>query len=249
MKSILAAVACLSLTGCMGYTLTPERPTSMPRAEAPPLPLTVGVVFEKDGGFGSKFTEALEGARLFREVRRGAQTGVDLVLQGRSSAEFIQDPMQAPKILLVCFTGFVTGAIMSETSHHTAKSELSVAYPRGETLKSYDVNVDVVAKSMVSMFAEQKTMKLGPPAAMDNLVAKLVQTLIDDRPFFAGLGKAPPAPAAPVVVVEDSPKVEPADVAAVEPAPEPKATVRPEPAKRGPLTPAEESEIDEQLMP
>ena len=254
--SAAAALACLSLTGCMGYTLTPERPASMPKAEAPPLPLTVGVVFEKDGGFGSKFTEALEGSRLFREVRRGAQTGVDLVLQGRFSAEFIQDPMQAPKIIFVVFTGLVTGAIMSETSHHTAQGALSVAYPRGETLKSYDENVDVVAKSMVSMFAEQKTMKLGPPAAMDNLVAKMVQVLVNDRPFFAGLGKAPPAPAAPVAVVEPSPEVEPAAVvAAVEPAPEPasepepKPAAKPEPAKRGPLTPAEESEIDEQLMP
>lgn len=263
MKFVTAVVALafLALTGCMGYTLTPEKPASMPKAEAPPLPLTVGVVFEKDAGFGSKFTEALEGSRLFREVRRGALSGVDLVFQGRSSAEFIQDPMQAPKIIFVVFTGFVTGAIMSETSHHTAQSALSVAYPRGETLKSYDVNVDVVAKSMVSAFAEQKTMKLGPPAAMDNLVAKAVQALIDDRPFFAGLGKAPPTPAAPVAVVEPSPEVEPAAVAAAEPAaasepvvetvaaPQPQVAVQPEAAKRGPLTPAEESEIDEQLMP
>jgi hypothetical protein len=248
------ALACLTLTGCMGYTLTPERPASMPKAALPPLPLKVGLVIEegKDGGFGSKFAEALDGARLFSEVRRGAQTGVDLVIQSRFSSNFIQDPMQAPKIIFVVFTGFLTGAIMSETSHHTAQGALSVAYPRGETLKSYDGSVDVVAKSMVSAFAEQKTMKLGPPAALDNLVAKRVQVLIDDRPFFAGLGKAPPAPAAPVAVVEPSPQVEPAAVAAaVEPAsePEPKAAVKPEPAKRGPLTPAEESEIDEQLMP
>lgn len=256
MKFIPVALAALSLTGCMGYTLTPERPASISKAEAPPLLLTVGVVFEKDGGFGAKFAEALDGARLFREVRQGALSGVDLVLQGRSSAAFIQDPMQAPKILLVCFTGFITGAAMSETSHHTAQSALSVAYPRGEALKSYDVNVDVVAKSMVSMFAEQKTMKLGPPAAMDNLVAKMVQTLIDDRPFFAGLGKAPPPRAVPAAVVEAAPKggpepAEPISEPVSEPvaAPQPQVVVQPAPAKRGPLTPAEEREIDEQLMP
>lgn len=264
MKFIPAALAlaCLSLTACMGYTLKPERPASMPKAEAPPLPLKVGMVVEegKDGGLGSRFAEALAGARLFSEVRRGAQTGVDLVIQGRFSSDFIQDPMQAPKIIFVVFTGLITGAVMSETSHHTAQGSLSVAYPEGKVIKTYDENVDVVAKSMVSAFAEQKTMKLGPPAAMDNLVAKLVQGLIDDRPLFEHLQSpaksAPqrPAPeAAPPVAEAEAPQAKPETqpVADAEPAPQPQIVSAPEPApaKRGPLTPAEEREIDEQLMP
>lgn len=252
-----AALAGLVLSGCMGYTLTPEKPSSMPRAAAPPLPLTAGVVLEGDSGFSARFAEALDGARLFKEVRRGATTGVDLVLRGRYKAEFVQDPLQAPKILLCVFTGLVTGAIMSETSHHLADGAVMASFPNGDGVKSYDERVDVTAKSMVSMFAEQKTMRLGPPAAMDNLVAKLVQRLIDDRDFLAGL-KAPPrrpappppaaAPVAEPVAVEAPAAVEPAPV---EPAIEPAAVAEsaPEPAPRRPLTSAEESEIDEQLMP
>lgn len=256
-----AALAGLVLSGCMGYTLTPEKPAAMPRAQADPLPLTAGVVLESDGGFGARFAEALDGARLFKEVRRGATTGVDLVLRGRYKAEFVQDPLQAPKILLCVFTGLVTGAIMSETSHHLADGAVMASFPNGDGVKSYDERVDVTAKSMVSMFAEQKTMKLGPPAAMDNLVAKLVQRLIDDRDFLAGL-KAPPrrpAPPPPAAAPVAEPVAEPVAVeapAAVEPAPvepaiEPAAVAEsaPEPAPRRPLTSAEESEIDEQLMP
>lgn len=244
------ALAVLSLTGCMGYTLKPEKPASMPKAGAPPLPLKVGLVIEegKDGGFGSKFSEALVGARLFSEVRRGAQTGVDLVIQSRFTRNFIQDPAQVPKILLVILTGLISGAVMSETSHHTAQGALSVAYPAGKVIKAYDENVDVVAKSMVSMFAEQKTMALGPPAAMDNLVAKLVQALIDDRSLFEHLDA--PAPK-PVAAAEPAPESQSA--AAAEPTPEPKPQVvvapKPAPARRGPLTRAEETVIDEQLMP
>lgn len=243
-----AAAACLCLNGCMGYTLTPEKPASMPRAEASPLALTAGVIVEGDA-FSAKLAEALDGARLFKEVRKGAATGVDVVLRGRFKAEFVQDPLQTPKIFLVCFTGFVTGALMSETSHHLAEGALMIAYPNGDAVKSYDERVDVVAKSMVSMFAEQKTMKLGPPAALDNLVAKLVQGLIDDRAFLetltpAGRRAAPPPAPEPVAAVETAP----VETAAAEPAPaEPAAAV--EPAKPEPLTPAQESEIDEQLMP
>jgi len=233
----------------MGYTLTPEKPAAMPRAEAAPLPLTAGVIVEGDA-FGAKLASALDGARLFKEVRRGAATGVDVVLRGRFKAEFVQDPLQAPKIILCVFTGLWTGALMSETSHHLADGALMIAYPNGDAVKSYDQRVDVVAKSMVSMFAEQKTMAVGPPAAMENLVAKLVQDLIDDRAFLATLNPAgrraaPRAAPEPVAAAEPA-AVEPAAVeavAAVEPAP------APAPAKPEPLTPAQESEIDEQLLP
>lgn len=252
-KSAPAAVvsACLALSGCMGYTLTPEKPASMPKAALPPLPLKVGLVAEegKDGGFGSKFAEALDGARLFSEVRRGAQTGVDLVIESRFNGSFIQDPMQAPKIILVVFTGFLTGAVMSETSHHLAHGALSVAYPEGKVVKSYEEDVDVAAKSMVSMFAEQKTMKLGPPAAMDNLVAKLVQGLIDDRPLFERLEAPPKSAPRPAAAAAPAPETQSAADAAPEPKPQAAAAPEPAPARRGPLTPAEISEIDAQLMP
>lgn len=240
MLKLIPAAACLFLTGCMGYTLTPEKPAAMPRAAEAPLALKVGLVVENDGGFGPRFAEALESSRLFEEVRRGALSGVDLVLRGKFSGDFKQDPFQAPKIIFVVFTGLVTGAVMSETSHHLAQGALSVARPGGETLKSYDRSVDVVAKSMVSVFAEQKTMALGPPAAKDNLIANLVQALIDDRAFFAGLGVSQPEAAAAAPAPE-----EPMAAAEPEAAPAPE----PSPPSRTALTPAEESEIDEQLMP
>lgn len=254
----VSAACALALSGCMGYSLTPEKPASMPRSEAAPLPLTAGFVPGPDRGFSEKLSEALVDARVFKEVRRGATAGVDVVLRPRFKSEFIQDPLQAPKILLCVFTGFVTGALMSETSHHLAEGAVELAYPEGGTLKSYDERVDVVAKSMVSMFAEQKTMKLGPPAAMENLVARLVKRLIDDREFLSALesGRTAPFPARPepVAAAEPAraePAAAPAPEASEEPAavPEPVASAEPEPAPRRPLTPAEELEIDAQIMP
>lgn len=260
MKSPLAAaaLAALFLTGCMKYTLTPDRPASLPRSEAAPLPLKVGLVIEdpeaavsrrtrEDGGAGERFASALRESRLFSDVfyplppSAAAASGVDLVLNGRFSSRYVGDPLQGPKIFFVCFTGFFTGALMSETSHHLAEGALSVAYPDGRLVKTYDEKADVVAVSMVSMFAEQKTMKLGPPAARDNLVAKLIQGLIADRDAFVRReAPAAPAPAAPA---------QPAPVAAVEPPPAVKIAAEPARPKRGPLTPAEEAEIDAQLMP
>lgn len=222
------ALAALALSGCMKYTLTPERPAELPRAAAPPLPLKVGVSLEKQDELGARFVEGLKQARLFTDVFHpvapgaAASAGVDLLITGRFRTEYIADPLQAPKIFLAAFTGFVTGALMSETSHHLAKGALTVAYPDGRLLKTYDETVDVVAVSMVSAFAEAKTMKHGPPAARDNLVAKLVQALIDDRAAF--VKESEPAPSA--------------------------AVSRPaEPPPRRPLSPEEEAEIDEQLFP
>lgn len=248
----------LALSGCMGYTLTPEKPASMPRSQADPVPLTAGFIPGQDGGFSDKLSEALVDARVFKEIRRGATTGVDVVLRPRFKPEFIQDPMQAPKILLCVFTGFVTGAVMSETSHHLAEGAVELAYPEGGTLKSYDAKVDVVAKSMVSMFAEQKTMKLGPPAAMENLVSKLVEALIADRAFLAALPPPSSRPVAAAAPARPAPSPEPAveetvaaaaAAPAAEPEPAPAPAAEPEPAPRRPLTADEERAIDEQLLP
>ena len=252
-----AALSALFLTGCMKYTLTPDRPASLPRHEAAPLPLKVGVIIEgpppgtaawkarEDEPLGPRFAEALRESRLFPDVfyplppNAAAAAGVDLIINGRFSSRYDADPLQGPKIFFVCFTGFFTGALMSETSHHLAEGALTVAYPDGRLVKTYNEKVDVVAVSMVSAFAEQKTMKFGPPSARENLAAKLVQALIADRDSF--VRREAPAPA---------PATEPAPpVAAAEPAPPVKIAAEPVRPKRGPLTPAEESEIDEQLMP
>lgn len=261
----LVAVALLgasALSGCMKYTLTPDRPAQLPKAPSPPLPLKVGLLLEEPRGseIAPRFAEALREARLFDYVRyplplnAAARAGVDLVITGRFGKEFIQDPLQGPKIFFVVFTGFFTGALMDETSHHKASGSLSVESRDGIEIKAYDHKVDVVAVSMVSAFAEKKAMDAGPPAAADNLVAKLVQDLIDDRPYFERLGSAPPAAAPaprPVAAVVPSPEpaLEPQAVAAVEPASAPQPVAEPESAPRRPLTTAEEAEIDEQIMP
>lgn len=241
------ALAALALSGCMKYTLTPERPAELPRAAAPPLPLKVGVSLEKEDALGSRFVEGLRQSRLFTDVFHpvapgaAASSGVDLLITGRFGTEFINDPLQGPKIFLAAFTGFVTGALMSETSHHLARGALTVAYPDGRLVKTYEEKIDVVAVSMVSAFAEAKTMKLGPAAARDNLVAKLLQILIDDRAAFGKPREPAPRPVPQLVAV--------AEPAAPAPqAPEPAAVREPEPVRR-PLTPDEEAEIDEQLFP
>lgn len=242
-RSILLLVLCLS--GCMKYTLTPERPAELPRAEAPPLPLKVGVSLEKDDELGKRFVEGLKQSRLFTDVFHpvapgaAASSGVDLLITGRFGTEYIGDPLQAPKILLTAFTGFITGALMSETSHHLAKGALTVAHPDGRLVKTYDEKTDVVAVSMVSAFAEAKTMKLGPPAARDNLVAALVRALIADRGAFEKAREKAPRPAPQLLAV-----AEPAATPVV-----PAASPPPEPEPFRPLTPEEEAEIDAQLMP
>lgn len=243
-------LAALCLAGCMKYTLTPERPAELPRATAPPLPLKVGVSLEKEDALGSRFVEGLRQSRLFTDVFHpvapgaAASSGVDLLITGRFGTEFINDPLQGPKIFLAAFTGFITGALMSETSHHLARGALTVAYPDGRLVKTYDEKVDVVAVSMVSAFAEAKTMKHGPPAARDNLVAKLVQTLIDDRAAFEK-----PREPAPRAVPELLAAAEPVAAPAPEPAPAAAVSRPAEPAPRRPLTPDEEAEIDAQLFP
>ncbi|MCX5796924.1 MAG: hypothetical protein NTY77_15620 [Elusimicrobia bacterium] len=214
----------VGVTGCTHYTLKPEPVSSMPRSSEPPLPLRVGLVLdeqrsalavndplttqqmlEREGyAFGPKFAQALRQSRLFQDVRfplrlsREAYADVDLVISAQFGYKFNQDPWQAPKIVLCVFTGLITGAIMSETSHHLAQGVLSVEDAAGRSVRSYDETVDVEAKSMVSMFAEMKTMKVGPPAAADNVIAKLVQRLIDDRALFKARPAAPPAVPAPV---------------------------------------------------
>ncbi|MCR4295429.1 MAG: hypothetical protein NUW21_07830 [Elusimicrobia bacterium] len=245
---VATALAVLSLTGCMKYTLTPERPAELPRAAAPPLPLKVGVSLEKDDELGARFVEGLRQARLFADVFHpvapgaAASSGVDLLITGRFGTEYVADPLQAPKIFLAAFTGFITGALMSETSHHLARGALTVAYPDGRLVKTYDEKADVVAVSMVSAFAEAKTMKLGPPAARDNLVAALVRSLIDDRAAFEKPREPAPRPVPQLLAV-----AEPVPLPVAEPAP---AVSRPpEPAPRRPLTPEEEAEIDDQLFP
>ncbi|MDD5657186.1 MAG: hypothetical protein PHF00_08020 [Elusimicrobia bacterium] len=224
------AAALFSMTGCMHYTLRPDAPFVMPKSEAPPLPLRVGLSIDEQSlpadpmskqmlnskrlTFGPRFAEVLRGSRLFRDVKyplpltRSAMAGVDLVISGQFGYEFVQDPMQGPKIVLVCFTGFITGAILSETSHHIAKGVFSVADAAGNELKNYDETIDVTAKSMVSMFAELKTMTKGPPAALDNLAAKLVENLIADRTIFervAGVASSAPAEPRPVQAAASAP--------------------------------------------
>jgi hypothetical protein len=225
MNKLLALALCASLvsaTGCVGYSLKPERPASLPRSSDKPLPLAVGVELEQGGtsidgtpptggvraemnstaaSIGPRFAEALSQANVFERVvypLAGAGQGVDLVLRGRFDYGFRQDPMQGPKIILCVFTGLITGAIMSETSYHDAAGVLSVRDPSGAEAKSYSEKISVEAKSMVSMFAEISTGKEGPPAAVDNLVAKLVQDVIADRAFYARLRRAPPPPASTV---------------------------------------------------
>jgi hypothetical protein len=229
-----AFFACLfSVTGCTHYTLKPEAPESMPRSKEPPLPLRVGLVLDEQRSalavndvamtqqllenngyaFGPKFAQALRQSKLFQDVRYPlglsgeAAAGVDMIISAQFGYKLNQDPWQAPKIVLCVFTGLITGAIMSETSHHLAQGVLSVEDATGRGLRTYDETVDVEAKSMVSMFAEMKTMKAGPPAAADNLIAKLVQRLIDDRAFFASRPVAPPPVQAPA---KSEPQTQPA---------------------------------------
>ncbi|MFA6003406.1 MAG: hypothetical protein WC881_04995 [Elusimicrobiota bacterium] len=270
----------LSVTGCMHYTLKPEPPASMPHSDAT-LPLRVGLVLDeqrsaltvgnttsdlwqtkymlenKGYSLAPKFAQALRQSKLFQDVRypmrltRQALEDVDLILSAQFGYKFVQDPIQGLKIVFVCFTGFITGAVLRETSHHIAQGVVSLEDAAGRSIKTYDETMDVTADSMVSMFAEMKTMEKGPAAAADNLIAKLVQGLIDDRALLERSAKAArPAPLRVEPAVEagtgaaDRPPVssdavpaapaapaapEPIDSAPVEaPKPKPKPAITPE---------------------
>ena len=149
------------------------------------------------GSFGPKFAEVLRQANVFKEIQfplplsRDALENIDLVIAGHFGYRFKQDPAQGAKIFLCVITGLWTGAIMTETSFHTAQGELAVRDREGREVKSYNETIEVNATSMVSAFAETSTMREGPPAAVDNLLAKLVQNIIDDRPLFERLGRRP----------------------------------------------------------
>lgn len=271
----------LSVTGCMHYTLKPEPPAAMPRSEAPALPLRVGVVLDeqrsaltvgntpqdvsqmrymlenKGYALGPKFAQALRQSKLFQDVRyplrltREALADVDLVLSAQFGYKFVQDPLQGLKVVFVCFTGFITGAVLRETSHHMAQGVITVEDAAGRSVKTYDETVDVTADSMVSMFAEMRTMEKGPPAAADNVIAKLVQSLIDDRDLLARAAKSPRAAPRPEPTVSEIP-VAPAgapapEAVAAEPAPAPSETPAAPQPKPKPAIPPEM--YDEQLLP
>ncbi len=224
MNKLLAlalSASLVALPGCTHYTLTPDRPASLPVSADKPLPLTVGIVLDGPGqttisgmppsggvkdqmnatvqSIGPRFAEALTRSNAFSRVvyplafgADAAQQGVDLVISARFGYGFRQDSLQVPKIIFVIFTGLFTGALMSETSYHDASGALSVREAGGAAVKSYDEKISVEASSMVSMFAEISTGEKGPPAAVDNLVAKLVQAIIADRPLYERLRRAPP---------------------------------------------------------
>jgi hypothetical protein len=242
----------------MGYKLTPEKPDSMPQSSAGPLPLKVGIVVDQTPppnlavdetsrrmlqnaklDIGASFAQALRGSRLFQEVRYPApmaREALDLVLTAQFGYKFTNDPAQFAKILLVTLTGYFTGALMKETSHHEAHGLLTVADRSGRELKTYDEKVDVAAKSMVSMFAEAKVLKVGPPAAVENLVAKLVQALIDDRALLERAKDIqPPAPAYAQPPPAPASAQEPSSSEVVSPVPE--TTEEPQPVP--PPAPAE----------
>ena len=257
----------LSATGCTHYTLKPEPPTSMPTSAAPPLPLRVGLALDekraalavgntpedaqqmkymlenKGYSLGPKFAHALRQSRLFQDVRYPlsltpeALKDVDLVLSAQFGYKFMPDPIQGLKIVGVCFTGFITGAFFHETSHHIAQGVVLVEDSAGRSVKTYDETIDVTAESMVSMFAELKTMEKGPMAAADNLIAKLVQSLIADRDLWERSAKT--AGAAP-------PRVEPAQVPTETTPATPAPQAVPEPAPKPAITPGT---YDDQLLP
>jgi len=207
--------------------------------------------------FGPRFATALRRSKLFEDVKyplrlsRDALESVDLTISAQFGYKFTQDPAQAPKIILVCFTGFITGALLTETSHHAAQAVLSIADRAGKDIKTYDETVDVVAESMVSMFAEMKTTKAGPPAALDNLIAKLVQNLIDDRNVFQRLG-ARPRPSAQPAPSEGATQT-PQAAASAAPLPAPAFQPDAEPQVQTPPKPAAPKKptdfYDSQLLP
>lgn len=214
---------------------------------------------------GGKFLRALQASGAFArvgEVKSLAFDGTggeeDILIEADFSGKYTQDPAGMGKALMTGFLLLLPAPFVRYDDAFTASAELAVYDRTGRLIHKYSERRDVATSAALFSAGTPASITAGIDAVASNLAAALVSALIADR---EGFGRA--APAEPAVAARRSPPepaAEPVPALPPEPAPsaaEPAARPEeiaeakpdPKPAPRGPLSAAEEAEIDNQVMP
>lgn len=221
---------------------------------------------------GGKFLRALQASEAFSRVDEvkslgfhGTDSGErDLLIDAEFSGKYTQDPAGFGKAFMTGFLLLLPAPFIRYEDAYLAAAELNVYDRSGRLLHKYSERQDVSSSAALFSAGSPGSVSAGIDSAASNLATKLVTAILADREGYErALDQAPPPPspkpeatppfppeAAPVVAVAAA-AAEAASGPSSAPAPDPssQASVQPQPARRGPLTPAEEADIDEQVMP
>ncbi len=200
----------------------------------------------------------------------------DLFIDADFSGKYTQDPATMGKAMATGFLLLLPAPFMRYDDAFFAAAEMTVYDKTGRLLHKYSERQDVATSAALFSAGTPGSITAGIDSAASNLAAKLVTAILADRAGYqralkqvpAAVARQPaaapapeaasgqaivaaPVPADPVESVRANSDQAHSDLAAEEaksePAPPSQAAVKPKP--RGPLTPAEETAIDEQLMP
>jgi hypothetical protein len=173
---------------------------------------------------------------------------------------------------LVSGTLGLLGPFVHYNDSYFAAAELSVSDNAGRLLHKYSERQDAATSAKDQSASSDRVRSAGIESAGAHLAAKLVTAILADRADYQrALKQAPrtvshkpvPAPAevsaaplpspAPIERVMANSEAAHAELAVeeakTEPTPPAQAANDSKPARRGPITPAEETQIDEQVMP
>ena len=199
----------------------------------------------------------------------------DLIIDADFSGKYTQDPAGMGKALATGFLLLIPAPFIRYDDAFFAAAELNVYDGTGRLLHKYAERQDVTTSAALFSAGTPGSISAGIESAASNLAAKLVTAILADRDGYRrAMSSAPATPAAaagpaPAPLLAAVPAAAPdpvdriaansekahADLAAEESKPEPASAPTPQAdapiksAKRASLTPSEESEIDEQVMP
>jgi len=194
----------LLMSGCAS-TITPLKPSSFPVSNAAPLALKVGISDDEQGspvldeGFKpapaddlSRFEQILRESKVFKEVRQSLlgqkQGGVDMVFYPRLVTKYVEDPHLQGKALAGALTLCLACPFVFPMHEAVAaKARLSIKDSSGEDLKQYDEAQGV--RITRNGGYDERLIADATRSAMDNVLAKLVQDIINDRPSFEQLAQ------------------------------------------------------------
>lgn len=201
---------------------------------------------------GAKFLRALQASSAFSQVDEVKSTDAndhDLIIDADFSGKYTKDPAAMPKALMSGFLFFLPVPFVTYNDAYFAAAEMNVYDRTGRLHHKYSESQDVTTSVGVWWDGSQGTIAAGIDAVAANLAVKLVTALIADRAGY----QTPAAVSEPLSAAEPATGTTVADAPAaadpVAPAEIAEAKPAPKPAPRAPLTPSEESAIDDQIMP
>ncbi len=217
---------------------------------------------------GGKFLRALQAASAFSQVDEVKSVGFfgtggeqrDLIIDAEFSGKYTQDPAGMGKAMMTGFLLLLPAPFVRYEDAFFAAAELKVYDGAGRLLHLYSERQDVASSAALFSAGTPGSISAGIDSAASNLAAALVTIIIRDREGYQrAIKESPrtasrppasePVAAAPVEQVMANSEAAHTELAAEEAKPAPPAQAAAKPARRGPLTPAEEKGIDEQLMP